>query len=33
MMMGLLLELAVVVAVACFPWADLYNYLDDLING
>ena len=31
-MMQLLLELAVVVALVCLPWADLYNYICDLLN-
>ena len=32
MMLELLIELAVVVAVVCFPWTDLRNYISELLD-
>ncbi len=33
MMVQLLAELLILTALFYLPWADIYNYLDDLING
>jgi len=32
-MVQLLAELLILTALFYLPWTDIYNYLDDLING